>query len=79
MRRREKCLAQRSQRKCQPSSMSVAAADGSVQDHEDHSKLCSAFESKHITVKSHHMRGRYVEVWLLFMCIYNDPSYPSLL
>ena len=55
IRRREKCLTQR-QRQNRSSVASNRAEDLS------NPKLFNAFESEHVTVKSHHNCGRYIEV-----------------
>jgi hypothetical protein len=55
LKRKDKCLAQQRKAKM-PQKASAGAEDPSDLE------LFSAFESKYVTVKSHHTRGRYIEV-----------------
>ena len=62
VRRREKCLTQ--QRKAKNHQVSNRADDPSDMS------LFDAFESGHVTVKSHHTCGRYIEVyctWIIWL------------
>jgi hypothetical protein len=58
LKRKDKCLAQR--RKAKTAQQASAGAE----DPSD-LELFSAFESKHVTVKSHHTCGRYIEVIIM--------------